>query len=156
MARSFARVAVAAAGLALFLGTASIHADSPLDKLMELTFSGPVQIPHATLKAGTYEFRLGESAVNRSIMRVYSPDHSRFFGNFVTAPRTRRELTFEPVVLFKETPAGQPPAVGTLFYPGEYTGWELLYPKDHGKPVVGLFGSSPLTFGAGLNPASTR
>jgi hypothetical protein len=154
MARSFARAAVAAAGLALFLGTAPIHADTPLDKLMELTFSGPVQVPHATLAAGTYEFRLAESAANRAMMRVYSPNHLKFYGNFVTAPRIRRELTFDPVVLFKETPAGVPPAIGTLFYPGEYTGWELLYPKDYGKPVVGLFGSSPLTFGAGMNPTS--
>ena len=83
------------------------------------------------------------------MMRVYSPDGLRFYGNFVTSPRIRRALTDEPVVLFKETPAGTPPAIGTLFYPGEYTGWEFIYPKDHGKPVVGLFGNQSAEFRRG-------
>ena len=65
MDKTFARAIVAAAGLALFLGTASMHAETPLDKLMHLTFSGAVQVPRVTLAAGTYEFRLAESAANR-------------------------------------------------------------------------------------------
>ena len=80
------------------------------DKLAELTFSGPVQIPGVTLN-----------------LVSESPDAP------VTIPDSRMSITEDAVVTFKETPAGVAPAVKSLFYGGEYRGYEFVYPK--GGPI---------------------
>jgi hypothetical protein len=48
---------------------------------------------------------------------------------FHTIPDSRMLLTEEAVVTFRETPAGVPPAVRSLFYGGEHRGYEFVYPK---------------------------
>ena len=46
-----------------------------------------------------------------------------------TIPDIRASMTYEATVTFRETPAGVPPAVRSLFYGGEYRGYEFVYPK---------------------------
>jgi len=44
------------------------------------TFSGPVEIPGQTLPAGTYVFKLHNSASNRHIVQVFNKDENHVFG----------------------------------------------------------------------------
>jgi hypothetical protein len=104
------------------------------DKLAYLTFSAPVQIPGATLNAGTYRFHLANPHDNRNVLHVLSKDGSIVHGMFLTIPDSRTSVTAEPTVTFRETPAGVPPAVRTLFYGGEYRGYQFVYPK--GGPMM--------------------
>jgi LPXTG-motif cell wall-anchored protein len=99
------------------------------DKLTYLTFSRSVQIPGATLTAGTYRFRLTNLESGRNILQVLSNDGGIVYAMFHTIPDSRVTVTKEAVVTFKETPAGVPPAVRSLFYGGEYRGYEFVYPK---------------------------
>ena len=104
------------------------------DKLAYLTFSAPVQIPGVTLSAGTYRFRLTNPDTSRNVLQVLSNDGSFVYAMFHTMYDSRTSLTEDPVVAFRETPAGVPPAVRTLFYGGEHRGYEFVYPK--GGPIM--------------------
>jgi hypothetical protein len=104
------------------------------DKLAYLTFNAPVQIPGVTLGAGTYRFRLTNPETSRNVLQVLSNDGSTVYAMFHTIPDSRTSLTEDPVVSFRETPAGVPPAVRSLFYGGEYRGYEFVYPK--GGPIM--------------------
>jgi hypothetical protein len=53
---------------------------------------------------------------------------------FNTIQDHRAVLTDEAAVTFRETPAGVPPAIRSLFYGGEYHGYEFVYPK--GGPIM--------------------
>jgi hypothetical protein len=104
------------------------------DKLAYLTFSAPVQVPGVTLNAGTYRFRLANPDTSRNVLQVLSHDGMTVYAMFHTIPDGRSSLTEDPVVTFRETPEGVPPAVRTLFYGGEYNGYEFVYPK--GGPIM--------------------
>ena len=104
------------------------------DKLAYLTFSGPVQIPGATLSAGTYRFRLTNPETSRNVLQVLSHDGAIVYAMFHTIPDRRASVTEDPIVTFRETPAGVPPAARSLFYGGEHRGYEFVYPK--GGPIM--------------------
>jgi LPXTG-motif cell wall-anchored protein len=99
------------------------------DKLTYLTFSGPVQVPGVTLNAGTYRFRLTNPETSRNVLQVLSGDGAVVYAMFHTIPESRVSITKDAVVTFRETPAGIPPEVRSLFYGGEHRGYEFVYPK---------------------------
>lgn len=99
------------------------------DKLTYMTFSGPVQVPGVTLGAGTYRFRLANPDTRRNVLQVLSNDGATVYAMFNTIQDHRTVLTDEAAVTFRETPAGVPPAIKSLFYGGEYGGYEFVYPK---------------------------
>jgi LPXTG-motif cell wall-anchored protein len=94
-----------------------------------MAFSAPVQIPGVTLDPGVYRFHLTNPDTSRNVLQVLSNDGSIVYAMFHTIPDARTVVTEEPVVTFRETPAGVPPAVRTLFYGGEHRGYEFVYPK---------------------------
>jgi hypothetical protein len=132
MARLFLSGLVMAATIAV-MTPAPVSAVT-YDKLAYLTFSEPVQIPGATLSAGMYRFRLANPETSRNVVQVLSHDGAIVYAMFHTIPDSRMSITEEPVVTFKETPAGVPPAVRSLFYGGEYRGYEFVYPR--GWPIM--------------------
>jgi hypothetical protein len=99
------------------------------DKMAYLTFNAPVQIPGATLGAGTYRFHLTNPDTSRNVLQVLSSDGAIVYAMFNTVPDGRTVLTPDATVTFRETPARVPPAVRSIFYGGEYHGYEFVYPK---------------------------
>ena len=73
-----------------------------------LTFSGPVQIPGATLPAGSYVFKLADLNGNRHVVQVFDKDEKRIIATLLAIPNERLEPANDPVVLFGERPAGSP------------------------------------------------
>ena len=125
MLSAFAMVAVVA-------GTAPAPVRAvTYDKLAYLTFSGPVQVPGVTLNAGTYRFHLTNPDTSRNVLQVLSNDGAIVYAMFHTIPDSRTSVTEEPVVSFRETPVGVPPAVKSIFYGGEHRGYEFVYPKGN-------------------------
>jgi hypothetical protein len=104
------------------------------DKLAYLTFNAPVQVPGVTLNAGTYGFRLANPGTSRNVVQVVSNDGAIVYATFHTLPDMRTVVTQNPVVTFRETPAGVPAAVKSLFYGGEHRGYQFWYPK--GGPIM--------------------
>jgi hypothetical protein len=116
------------------------------DKLAYLTFNAPVQIPGATLSAGTYRFHLTNPNTSRNVLQVLSNDGAIVYAMFHTIPDLRTSLTEDPVVTFRETPAGVPPAVRTLFYGGEYGGYEFVYPKGGPNMIPEIVPQPEITY----------
>jgi hypothetical protein len=101
-----------------------------------LTFSGPVQIPGATLPAGTYTFELANPDTSRHVIRVSSQDGTEVKALFMTIPSERLDTPSENLVMFSERPAGMPQAIQAWFYPGDRIGEEFVYPKKQAMEIA--------------------
>jgi hypothetical protein len=135
---------IVAALIAAFMPISSSNAfaqGATVDQRTYLTFSGPVQVPGHTLPAGTYLFRLADTGT-RSIMQVYDQHERHLLGQFFFIPTAERTIqqadkaNGKPVVHLRETVAGVPPAIGTMFYPTDLTGKEFLYPRQQAKALA--------------------
>jgi hypothetical protein len=144
MSRLFVFGIVAAALVAVM--TPASATGVTYDKLTYLTFSAPVQVPGATLSAGTYRFHLTNPDTSRNVLQVLSNDGSIVYSMFHTTPDSRTWLTEEAIVTFRETPAGVPPAIRSLFYGGEYRGYEFVYPTGGPIMVAELPPQPPITY----------
>jgi hypothetical protein len=132
MSKLFVSALLIAASVALTTPAPAGGIGVTYDKLAYLTFSAPVQIPGATLSAGTYRFHLTNTETSRNVLQVLSNDGAIVYAMFNTIPDSRTKLTPEADLTFLETPAGVPPAARSLFYGHEYRGYEFVYPK--GEP----------------------
>ncbi|HET9942016.1 MAG TPA: hypothetical protein VFR05_01670 [Terriglobia bacterium] len=102
------------------------------DKRTMVTFDSPVEIPGISaqvLPAGTYVFRLADSAGNRHIVQIYNRDETHLYANILAIPNYRLRPTDKTVMTFSERKAGEPQAIRAWFYPGDNSGQEFVYPK---------------------------
>ena len=101
-----------------------------------LTFSGPVQIPGATLPAGSYVFKLADIPGNRHVVQVFDKDEKKIFTTMLAVPNQRMEPSDKPIILFSERATGSPQAVKVWYYPGETIGNEFVYPKSQAMKIA--------------------
>jgi hypothetical protein len=101
-----------------------------------LTFSGPVQIPGATLPAGSYVFKLADIPGNRHVVQVFDKDEKKIYSTMLAVPNQRMTPSDKPVVLFSERASGSPQAVKVWYYPGETIGNEFVYPKSQAMRIA--------------------
>ena len=101
-----------------------------------LTFSGPVQIPGATLPAGSYVFKLADIPGNRHVVQVFDKDEKKIYTTMLAVPNQRMAPSDKPIVLFSERASGSPQAVKVWFYPGETIGNEFVYPKTQAMKIA--------------------
>src|SRR5581483_5158924 len=105
------------------------------DRKTVISFSAPVEIPgvHLTgwsvLPAGTYVFKILDSASDRHIVQIFSKDELTIYATILAIPNYRLKATDKTVMTFRERPAGQPEALRAWFYPGRNFGEEFVYPK---------------------------
>ena len=138
---------IVAAALVSLIAPAPAHALT-YEKLAYLTFTAPVQVPGGTLSAGTYRFRLMNPDTSRNVLQVLNGDGTIVYAMFHTISDARTVLTEEAAVTFRETPSGVPPAVKTLFYGGEYHGYEFVYPKGGPNMVAEVSPQPEVTYTA--------
>lgn len=112
--------------------------DAEYTKKSDVTFSAPVHLPSFDLAAGTYRFELADPVMDRKVIRVSSADGKKVYGLLltVTDETNRTPSEKDPVVLFKEAPAGTPRAVQAWFYPGERIGYEIVYPRNEAIAIA--------------------
>jgi hypothetical protein len=123
-----------AAAMAIMVAPAA-RADE-WNKKTILTFSGPVQIPGATLPAGSYVFKLADIPGNRHVVQVFDKDERKIYTTLLAIPNDRLEPTDKPVVLFSERAAGSPQAIKVWYYPGDRIGDEFVYPKSQAMRIA--------------------
>jgi hypothetical protein len=135
---------ILAAALVVTAASARVHAQSAsVNKRTFLRFSGPVQVPGATLPAGTYLFRIGNPAV-QTVWQVLDANGRHVLAQFFfvqTANRTIQEQNRaggKPVVRFHETPRGVAPPMKVLYYPTDPAGDVFLYPRAQAEQIVAL------------------
>lgn len=125
------------------------------DKKTILTFSGPVQIPGATLPAGTYVFKLADIPGNRHVVQVFDKDEHKIYTTMLAIPNQRLEPSDKPIVLFSERASGSPQAVKVWYYPGERIGNEFVYPKSQAMKIAKETHQSVLAMNDEVKSANT-
>jgi hypothetical protein len=124
-------------GLALALvSTPAVMAQPAWSDKTEFTFDAPVVVPHATLPAGTYVFKLADSLSNRSVVQIWNGDETQIVTTALSIPMRRTEPTGDVIVKFASTPAGVPPAVKGWFYAGALTGHAFVYPEEQAAKIA--------------------
>jgi hypothetical protein len=119
-----------------------------------LTFSGPVEMPGVTLQAGTYVFKLADTP-SRNVVEVWDREEKKMIGHWLFVQADRPEVSQDTVVMFKETAAGQTPAVHYWYYPGERIGKEFVYPKDQAVKIAARSNERVLSTEGDLRPESS-
>jgi len=115
--------------LAALAFSASVNADA-WNKKTILSFSQPVEVPgDVVLPAGTYVFKLLDSASNRHIVQIFNEDQNHVYATVLAIPNYRLRVTGKTVITFTERAAGEPPAIKAWFYPGDNFGQEFVYSK---------------------------
>jgi hypothetical protein len=138
--------ACAAAMLMTLSATPALAQGQPLDARTEFTFNQPVELPGVTLPAGTYVFRFVDATTGRKVMQVQAKDASnKTYGMFLTISAERPKPSDDAELRFLETPAGQPAAVKTWWYPGNTIGREFIYPKSQARRLAQATNSTVLT-----------
>jgi hypothetical protein len=109
-----------------------------------MTFSNAVELPGMRLDAGTYVFRLADTAL-RDVIQVLSGDEKDVLGQWLFVSAERPEVSGDTVVTFRETSAASTPAVQFWYYPGEKIGKEFIYPRDQALRIAQRTGATVLT-----------
>jgi hypothetical protein len=138
--------ACAAAMLLTMSATPALAQGGPMDSRTEFTFNQPVELPGVTLPPGTYVFRFVDATTGRKVMQVQAKDaSSKTYGMFLTISAQRPKPSEDAELRFLETPAGQPAAVKTWWYPGNTIGREFIYPKSQALRLAKATNSTVLT-----------
>ena len=132
---SIRKLALACMTAAMVSVSVNAEAQSPRNQDTFFTFSQAVELPKATLPAGTYFFQLMDSGSNRHIVKVMSQDRKQLHATLMAIPFYSTDRpSDDPQVRFMETPAA-PGAAATnaikiWFYPGNSVGHEFIYPRE--------------------------
>src|SRR5258708_27968125 len=121
------------------------------DRKTIVTFSGPVSLPGTTLPAGTYVFKIADSAANRNIVQIFDRDDAKLITTLLAVAAQRDQAEGDPVVSFKETPSDRPPAVRYWYYAGEKDGNEFIYPKAQAMMIARASGEPVSAFDTDSN-----
>jgi hypothetical protein len=135
--KSLITSACATAMLLTMSATPVLAQGGTMDSRTEFTFNQPVDLPGVTLPAGTYIFRFVDAMTGRKVMQVQAKDASnKTYGMFLTINAERPRASDDAELRFLETPAGQPAAVKTWWYPGNTIGREFIYPKSQARRLA--------------------
>jgi hypothetical protein len=142
------------AAVTLMLGASVGAQDFNIHEKTFLTFSNSVELPGMTLPAGTYTFKLADTA-SRNVVQVLSQDEKEIHGQFLFIQAERPEVTGETVITFRETREGTTPAIQYWYYPGEKIGKEFIYSKDQAMKISARTGATVMTEDGPVSANST-
>jgi hypothetical protein len=137
---------VCAAAMVTAVSAMPASAQQTMDSRTEFTFNQPVELPNVTLPPGTYIFRFIDATSGKKVMQVQAKDASnKTYGLFMTISAERPRPSDEAELRFLETPAGQPAAVKTWWYPGNTIGREFIYPRSQARRLAQATNETVLT-----------
>jgi hypothetical protein len=108
------------------------------DKTTKVTFKEPVQVPGTVLPAGTYIFKLYDSASNRHIVRIFKEDQTTLVTTILAIPNIQLKPSEKTILTYSERPIDQPEALDAWFYPGDNSGQQFVYPKSQAAELSRL------------------
>jgi len=103
-----------------------------------LTVNEAIQVPNATLQPGKYVMKLLDSPSNRHIVQIFDANEQHLITTVLAIPNYRLQPTGKTEFGFWETPAGQPKALRSWFYPGDNFGQEFAYPKNQAMQIAAV------------------
>ena len=102
---------------------------SETDKKTIITISQPVSVEGTTLPPGQYVLRLQDPSTRQDVVSIFNGDETRLITTVKAIHADRLEPTDKSEFSFYESPAGQPAALHTWFYPGDLSGFEFVKPQ---------------------------
>jgi LPXTG-motif cell wall-anchored protein len=121
--------------LGLSVGSLGTQADTH-NKKTQIRFSEPVEVPGATLPAGTYVFRLMDTRADRHIVQVTNVKGDQVFATILTISDYRHTATGHTVVTFGESETCGPVTLKSWFFPGDKYGQRFVYPKNKAAEIA--------------------
>jgi hypothetical protein len=103
-----------------------------------LTVNEAIQVPNKTLEPGKYVMKLLDSPSNRHIVQIFDENGQHLITTVLAIPNYRLQPTGKTSFGFWETPAGQPKALRSWFYPGDNFGQEFAYPKNEALQIASV------------------
>ncbi len=134
--RLFAALALSLTGSAL---VPSLKA-SDSDKKTIITISQPVVVQGTILPAGQYVLKLQSSSTSRDVVYIFNAKETRLVTTVLAMHAYRAQPTGRSEFKFYESPAGQPPALRTWFYPGDESGFEFRQVRQPAAPDSSVSG----------------
>jgi hypothetical protein len=113
-----------------------------------ITISQPVSVEGTILPAGQYVLKLLDSASRKDVVAIFNGDETRLITTVLVIHAYRTQPTDKSAFAFYDSPAGEPAALHTWFYPGDDNGFEFLKPQ-----YTVAAGSSPARAAAKKTPA---
>ena len=110
------------------------HADET-SQATEITFNQAIQIPGRILPAGTYLFKLADTA-DSNVVQIFSADRSRLYATLQTIPTESSQALADTMVTLAEQGTGKPDLLLKWFYPGAENGHEFVYSNKVEKQVA--------------------
>lgn len=124
----------------------NLYADQ-WNKRTILTVNEAIQVPNKVLEPGKYVMKLLDSPSNRHIVQIFDENEQHLITTVLAIPNYRLQPTGETQFGFWETPAGQPKALRSWFYPGDNFGQEFAYPKNEAMRIAAAVNQSvPTTY----------
>jgi hypothetical protein len=117
--------AALAIGLMSSASVASLKA-SELDKKTIITISQPVAVQGTILPAGQYVLKLQDLSSTGELVGIFNGDETRLIMTVHPIHAFRHEIGDKSDFSFYNSPAGQPAALRTWFYPGDPDGFEFV------------------------------
>jgi len=99
---------------------------SEFDKKTIITISQPVAVQGTILPAGQYVLKLQDLWDTRDLVSILNSDETRVIVTVAPLHATRQASADKSDFSFYDSPAGQPTALRTWFYPGDPNGFEFV------------------------------
>ena len=104
------------------------------------------------MPAGTYVFKILDSASDRHIVQIFNKDETVVYATILAIPNYRLRATDKTVMTFREVPPGQPEVLRAWFYPGHNWGEEFVYPKAKALELAKVTNAPVLYTAAEITP----
>jgi hypothetical protein len=121
---------------ALGIGFAPAAKSDDMNKKIVVTTNAPIEIPGKALPAGTYVFKVLDSASGRNIVQIFDKDEKTLYGTVLGIPDYRLEPPDKPLIKFEERAANAPEAIKAIYYPGDNYGLQFVYPHNQATQIA--------------------
>lgn len=126
------------------------------DKSTIVSFDNPVEVPGGViLPAGTYLFKLMDSASDRHIVQIFNKEGTHLYATILAINNYRMRVRDKTVMTFGERAEGMPEALRAWFYPGDNYGQEFVYPKNRAVELAKVMNTPVLNMPVELAPDIT-
>ena len=109
---------------------------SESDKKTIITISQPVTVEGTLLPAGQYVLKLQDSSSSQEVVYIFNGEETRLITTVLAIHAYRLQPTDKSEFSFYDSPAGQPTALQTWFYPGDDTGFLFRQRQQTAAPLA--------------------
>jgi len=124
MSKKLLPLAALALSLATGVMVSPLRADEA-DRKTVITVKEPISVEGTVLNAGQYVLKLEDRNDETNIVQVYDRNEKHLITSVTAIPAYKLEPSDHTQFTFYESPANQPMALRTWFYPGETDGLEF-------------------------------